>query len=229
MKYGRMRSGNEKHLVGVLAGLGVVIVGLVVVIVVVNTKRNDDIRDELEQGIEESYIRDDQKLTARVLGIKEEAKKILKAKPVDFDKFDELFDSGIEMALEMNRIDYVPVLTNDRYDLLMGAGYKKEALEALKKGDYDVLSEPDRYRLYEKIIELAKELGDDNILSEYSSKQENVAGAYWADYHAHEKSLNEDELRSEMDSADDELIEDDDGSDDEFDDESVNKDKEDNE
>ena len=222
---------NEKHLLVGLFCLLVIIVGLVMAIVVVNKNQDDnepteelvDETDELacyyddeeeEEGTCEDDIelnRSESEMVKAVEKIEKEEQAMADRGSVDVGKINHMYDDGIKKATELGRSDYVFVLVSARTDFLKENGLQKEALDALLKTDFDLFLDPDKYRLYSEIIEIADDLKETEISSRYRQLQKTVADEYWADYrgteeaakkYQEEQSINETEERNEINNED---------------------------
>ncbi|MBR2725977.1 hypothetical protein IKE87_01790 [Candidatus Saccharibacteria bacterium] len=183
---------NKKILICVLVGLGILIIGLVIgLIVTFNSKKSDgtiDTPDEMEAAMEI-----DKKITEEAVYAREEATKLLEQNPVDVNRINELYNNAISLALNNNRADYMAVLVYDRNELLTAKGLKKEALDALLSLDYSTLSEPNKYRTYTLIVDLARELGENDVLAEYEELQKSVSRAYHAEKNSTQRQNDKDE------------------------------------
>lgn len=113
-----------------------------------------------------------------------EVKKLLEKNPVDIDAINALYNGGIELAKKNDRPDYIISLNLERKDNLMSKGLTKEALDAMLTMNFGDYSEPDQYRLYSEVIELAEKVGDNEVVSKYKALRAKVEPAYLEDYEA---------------------------------------------
>ncbi len=113
-----------------------------------------------------------------------EVKKLLSENPVDVDQINRLYEGGIKLAESQNRPDIVLTLNRKRKDNFLSKGMTKEALDGMLTMKFDSYSGPDQYRLYSDVIELAKALGDERLVSEYETKRKAVEASYQDDYNA---------------------------------------------
>ena len=194
---------NNTLLIVVLSLLGLLISGLLIAIFFINkpkepidnteeeTVKYDEDGDIIE---EENYELEPKDLDAieinqKYQDINKEAQALLNTEPVDIKKINELYDSGIAFAVSKGRNDYIVSFYNSRNDALVAKGLKQEALDALLTVDINSLGQPDQYRYYTKVIELAQELNDNATATKYQELRAPTEEAYRADYEATENAI----------------------------------------
>ena len=194
---------NNTLLIITLSLLGLLISGLLIAIFFINkpkepidnteeeTVKYDEDGDIIE---EENYELEPKDLDAieinqKYQDINKEAQALLNTEPVDIKKINELYDSGIAFAVSKGRNDYIVSFYNSRNDALVAKGLKQEALDALLTVDINSLGQPDQYRYYTKIIELAQELNDNTTVTKYQELRAPTEEAFKADYEATENAV----------------------------------------
>lgn len=184
---------ENKGLVVLLGVLGIVIIGLVVGIVVVNMNGGDEIVTSKEDEDEISY----QEYTNYVEeydAVRAEAQRLLGENPVDVDAIIKLYSKYIDANLANDELDRASSYIYAENEDLLAGGFKQEALDAMLVIDYSVFDEPEQYRWYVKIIDLANELGESNIAKEYEPLAASTKAAYDANYAAAEAAAKEFDL-----------------------------------
>ena len=194
---------SNNLLIIILSLLGLIISGLLIAILFINkpikpvenpdeeTVKYDEDGDIIE---EEKYELEPKDLDAieinqKYQDINKQAQELLNSNPVDVKKINELYDSGIEFAISKGRNDYIISFYNSRNDALVAKGLKREALDALITVDVSSLDQPDQYRYYTAVIELAEELNDNATVSKYQELRAPTEEAYRADYEATEEAI----------------------------------------
>lgn len=195
---------EHRGLVWVLVGLVFVIVGLTVGIVVVMNRDGDgeeittqeietqeiaegcyydEYAGEIACDFDEKVLKEKQ-LIDEVYRINEGVQQSLDKESVDMDTINQLYAAGVAKAIELDRTDYVIVITNDVTGALLSKGLKRESLDILLSVDFSLFSEPNQYRFYDRIIELAKELNDSEVVAKYQTLRSQVEPEYMAEYEA---------------------------------------------
>lgn len=190
---------KNKHLAVILSILGCIIIILITAIVIVNINSSspqeepqiaeEDEEDEEEddelywEGMSEEEFNEAQ-LHELEMNLHSQTLEILGKNPSNVAEVNKLYDSAIAKALELGRSDYVISFIDQRKEDLLSFGLTREALDAMLTTNFSLFSEPDQYRLYTEVIELAEELNDKTVLSEYKALQKSVEAAYQADYEA---------------------------------------------
>lgn len=185
---------ENRVLVGVFCFLVLVIVGLAVGIKIATKNAKEIPAQENAEGCyfdeddnetvcesDEAVLREKQ-LVDESSRVEEAVWRLLDQEPVDVDAINKLYDDAVAKALELDRKDYIIVFANNRNRALLSKGLKREALDALLAIDFDLFLGPDQYRLYTKIIDLATELNDAEILNEYQALRAKVEEDYMVDY-----------------------------------------------
>ena len=194
---------SNKLLAIVLSCLGLLIIILTIAIVLVNQPREitDDKVEEIIKHDEDGDIIEEEQyelspealdaieINQRYQSINEEAQKLLNSDPVDIKKINELYDSGIAFAVSKGRNDYIVSFYNSRNKALVTKGLKREALDALLTVDVSTLGQPDQYRYYTSVIELATELNDHATVVKYQELRAPTEAAYMSDYNATEEAI----------------------------------------
>lgn len=187
---------NNKFLIIILSVLGLIVVALTVSIIVV--KLNPPVQEETSTENEEEEEEDyplywegmseeeftESQLHELELNLHDQTMELLSRQPADVSAVNKLYDSAIAKALEEDRTDYIISYIDQRTEDYLSFGLTRAALDAMLTTDFSIFSEPDQYRLYTKVIELAEELNDTAVLSEYKALQKSVEAAYQADYNA---------------------------------------------
>lgn len=185
---GGEKTSNNKVLVGILVVLGLVIVGLGAGIAIVNLNNNagqdEEVATTEEQKAYYDYVNDFDK-------VKEKAKELLSQSPVDATALVNLYDPYIEQCLADGAVDRASAYIQERNQNLISAGLKKEALDELTKIDYSVFNEPEQYRYYSMIVELAKELGESGVVAQYEPLMTKTKEAWDRNYAAAERAAAE--------------------------------------
>lgn len=198
---------NEKHLLIALLCLVVIIVGLVVAIVIINYNQSgNEIIEELDDtddGVSCYYdddddenvcednteqIRSENEMMKAIENIEKEEQTMVDRGSIDINRINRMYDDAIQDATVLQRNDYVFVLISSRTDFLKENGLQKDALDALLKTNFDLFLDPDKYRLYSEIIEIADSINDAETSSRYRQLLETVADEYWADYRGTEST-----------------------------------------
>lgn len=182
-KASEAKSGN-KGLVILLCVLAVVIVGLGVGISVVmlsNRESGGVVVENEDQVLEEEtayyeYADD----FAAVLA---EADELLRQNPVNVEAIKLLFREPIDRYLENG--DYTDIVRAATYvtaetQKMLSGGFEREALDELLRIDLSVFNKPEQYRQYMTVIDIAGNLGEDAIVSEYKILADGVRDDFMA-------------------------------------------------
>lgn len=185
---------NNKHLIIVLSILVCAIIALTTAIII--AKVNAPVQEEpvAEEEDEETYdlywegMSEDEYQEAQLAELEatlhDQTSQLLNQQPPDIDAVNKIYDSAIATALEQGRKDYIISFTDQRKDDFLAFGLTQAALDAMLTTDFSIFSEPDQYRLYTEVVELAEELNNSTVLEKYKALQKSVEAAYQADYNA---------------------------------------------
>ena len=179
---------NLLIILGALCSLAIVLAVLVIINFVKQPAEVASDEDWEETALYWDGMSDEEYAEAQMIEeferINTEAKKLLEKNPIDVDAINALYNGGIELAKKNNRPDYIISLNLERRDNFMSKGLTKEALDAMLTMNFNDYSEPDQYRLYSKVIELAESIGDNEVASKYKTLRTGVEQAYLEDYEA---------------------------------------------
>ena len=182
---------SNKILIGVLAGLLLVIVGLTVGVVAIHLNKNKDVEiadnNEEEIDLEEDELFDGETMedAKRKMAQDKEWKgirqdidnrvaELMNSDTVDVDAVNKIYNDGIKKANEFNRHDYVVDLIVSRTSNFKSKGLMQEALDALFTIDPEIFDNVEKYYYYTNIIDIAKELNDQRLISEYTAKRSEI-------------------------------------------------------
>lgn len=170
---------RKLSLIIVLVSLCVVIIALVVgIIALVNNANRTNEKNSALAEFEEKWEEGSEDLNDRLMSANIEAQTLASQEPIDVTKINELYDAVFTQAFLRDRKDYMLPIIKAENDLLLAHGLKQEALQVLRSINYEILAEPDQYRVYAMIIELAGELGDTEMVTQYQDLQKGVEEAY---------------------------------------------------
>jgi len=189
----KQTAGGGRGLWIVLGILCVVIVGLIVGIVVVslNSGRSQDTQvTENSEEMSEEQI-EAQNYKDSFDKVRAEAKKLLAENPVDPTKIISLYSPYIEKSLADKMVDRASAYIRAEQDDLLTAGYKQAALDELLKLDFSVFNEPEQYKYYLEITELAKDLNRSDVVAKYEPLVAQTKEAYDRNYAAAERAAAE--------------------------------------
>ena len=102
-----------------------------------------------------------------VASVRNEAKKYLEQTPVDFDAIHGLYSELEEKYKKSDDLSFVVSLMFDERNLFLEYEKKEEALRGLTLNDYSIFAEWDQHDYYGKILDLANELGNEDVVMEY--------------------------------------------------------------
>ena len=181
---------NNKIMVIILSCLGVLAIGLAVGLIVVNvTSRNEEKAVANSERETDDWVELDTEITRGLVDARSQINTIDEKDSSYASKISELYDPLIKMAVDNARLDYMITMVVEKSTILESKGYKREALDALASQDYSSLSGPDRYRMYDRMVKLADELGEVETANQYRELQKAVESEYWADYNATEEAV----------------------------------------
>lgn len=158
--------------------LGVVILVIANVVVFLNSKNevaNED--DNIDFAME--YVSEEGK--AGVVKHREINAKVdeLRNNPsTTASDITKLYQPTIDEYINDKDIQHVYLYVMEQKDVLVSFGYKQEALDELEKVDFDLFDASDRFRLYSAVIDLASELGKNDVLAKYESLRDGVKDEY---------------------------------------------------
>lgn len=186
------KNNKKQRLLWILTGLCVLIIILVVAIVVAINRSNGgqvESGEETESSgiteepeVSEEEIQKEKQLMDLLDSVNMRAQGLVNVLPVDVAAINKLYDDAIEKCMSLDRKDYAINFFNDRRDVFLSKGMKREALDSMLSFDFDPFSDPDKYRLYTKIIDIAEDVGDSKVASEYEQLRSTVEEAYREDY-----------------------------------------------
>lgn len=177
---------NNRGLIALLCVLVVVIVGLVTGIIIVE---NNNTAEENSQNEEDEVVYFDTNMDGEGLvaygeyleyydEVRAKAKELMEIDPVDIEAVRSLYNEAIaKYAAENGYSEVQAFVLAEKEDLLSG-GFKREALDALAVVDYSYFPEPAQHRIYNEIIDLAKELGDAVVVAKYEPLAEATKEAF---------------------------------------------------
>lgn len=178
---------NNKWLVVVLCALVVLIVGLVIGIIIVNNNRVAE--ESSQNSTSDDVIYFDTNMDGDELAAFEEymdyynetrakVKDLMNADPVDVGAVMKLYSEAITKYSVSDGYSEVQAFVLAEQEDLLSGGFKKEALDALISVDYGYFPEPAQHRIYNDIIDLAKELGDEAVVAKYEPLAEATREAF---------------------------------------------------
>lgn len=181
---------GNKGLMGVFCGLVLLIIVLVVGIVVFRMNNGGGVgEDELEiteeDLIEGETMEDARKristgaeLEKNKNEIEEKVGELLEADEVDVDAVNELYNEGIEKAIQLDRKDYAVELILSRNEAFLSKNMKREALDAMIAVDVEMFDNVEKYYYYSEIIELAEKLNDKELVAHYTDERKAIEADY---------------------------------------------------
>ncbi len=181
---------GNKGLMGVFCGLVLLIIVLVVGIVVFRMNNGGGVGgDELEiteeDLIEGETMEDARKristgaeLEKNKNEIEEKVGELLEADEVDVDAVNELYNNGIERAIQLDRKDYAVKLVLSRNEAFLSKNMKREALDAMIAVDVEMFDNVEKYYYYSEIIELAEKLNDKELVAHYTDERKAIEADY---------------------------------------------------
>ena len=179
---------KNRNLVVVLIGLSIVAVVLLVAIVFVVLKNNNggggneaELVVTEEDLIEGETMEDakqrmlvDAEMEKNKKEIEGKVEKLLEASEVDVDAINDLYNDGIDKAIQAGRKDYVVDLVLSRNDAFLTRNLKREALDAMLAVDAGMFDNIEKYYYYTEIIELAEKLGDEELVAHYKKERKAI-------------------------------------------------------
>lgn len=181
---------NKKTMIIIASCLCVLAVGLIISLIVVriNSQNEEETITNSERETDD-WVELDTEITRGLVDARSQINAIDEKDSSYASKISELYDPLIKMAVDNARLDYMITMVVEKSTILESKGYKREALEALASQDYSSLSGPDRYRMYNRMVKLADELGEVETANQYRELQKAVESEYWADYNATEEAV----------------------------------------
>lgn len=178
---------NNKWLVVVLCALVVLIVGLVIGIITVNNNRAAEEDDQNSVGDDVIYF--DTNMDGEELAeyneymdyyneVRARVREIMNADSVDVGAVMKLYTEAITKYAARNGFSEVQAFVQAEKEDLLDGGFKREALDAMISVDYSYFPEPAQHRIYNDIIDLAKELGDAAVVAKYEPLAEATKEAF---------------------------------------------------
>lgn len=162
---------DHKGLLSILAVLVVAIIGLTAGIIIINNTNTPPTEDIPESTV---FIRDYDAIEA-------EAKALLVDGKANVGRVIEIYKEVInDSSKRKDNPSYVSRFILSKSKILSEAGYKREALDELIDENIDDLNLDNKEiaEIYGVIIELARELGDENTVNEYKEKHNiNLGGS----------------------------------------------------
>lgn len=182
---------NSRVLVGILCGLTLLIVILTVGVVVIKVNNGDGrIGEEELEVTEEDLIEGETMEDARKRistgaeleknknEIEKKVSELLEADDVDVDAVNELYNDGIEKAIQLDRKDYAVELILSRKEAFLSKNMKREALDAMIAVDVEMFDNVEKYYYYSEIIELAEEINDKELVAHYTDERKAIEADY---------------------------------------------------
>lgn len=174
MKEGKAKVENKGLLV-LLCVLVAAIVGLGIGIgvVVLNSKEEVVVNDEPVGGdgivstATLEQIETHEAFKQEYDAVLAETQRLLGEEPVDTVAIRELYAKAMSGYMSAATYGNVQDLMIAEYDSLVSGGFKEEALDALVQVDFSIFPESVQNRWYNRIVDLARELGDDELVAEY--------------------------------------------------------------
>ena len=179
---------KNKHLIIALSILGCIILALVISIIIIRI--NDPTQPEgpiAEEEIEDdSWMTEEDKQYFSYLDDFEEAKtkvqELLNQDPIDTNAIDEIYNRCFNYYIEKGEPDRSSSFLRAWVNDYLAKDMKEAALNALTTANIEALAPADQYRRYTKLLELAQELGRDDLISKYTPLQAATKEAYDLDY-----------------------------------------------
>lgn len=157
-------------IVGLGIGIGVVVLNSKEEVVVVEDEPTE------EQILEANYVAYvDEYNAARA-----EAKSLLEQDPVDVNAIIRLYSDLAEQSFANGETDRGSSYVRAEYDDLLAGGFKQEALDVVTALDLDIFNEPEQHMWCMRIIALAEELGNSEVVSRYQPLLAATEAAYEA-------------------------------------------------
>ena len=199
-KVGLKEKFRDNKLIVVLIILITMIVGLTIWIVVVRV--NSGQQTSYESEVEEEEDDDDEMIEIALMEgetledakrrmaedeewertrdeIKARATELLDKNPPDVDGFRKVFDEGYRKAEELGRSRSIDDLVYLEYEMLTSKNLRREALDSLVRVNLDTIVDcVYKYNIITMTIELAKEYGDNAILTKYNKLREEAEPCY---------------------------------------------------
>lgn len=174
MEEGKAKFEN-KSLVILLCVLIVAIVGLGIGIgvVMLNSKEEVAVEDKSteEEGIVSTatleQIETYEAFRQEYDAVLAETQRLLSENPVDTVAIRELYTEAMSGYMNAATYGNVQDLMIAEYDSLISGGFKEEALDALVSVDFSIFPESVQNRWYNKIVDLAQELGNVDLVAKY--------------------------------------------------------------
>ncbi len=113
--------------------------------------------------------------------------------PSDITK---LYQPVIDEYINSKDIQHVYMYIMEQKDVLVSFDFKQEALDELEKVDFNMFDASDRYRLYSAVIDLASELGKNDVLAKYESLKAGVKDEYERSFAGSEGAAKEYEAKT---------------------------------
>lgn len=176
---------NNRGLLVLLCVLGVAIVGLTAGIILMGGKKTEEETEvsESQQSYEE-YVAYVDEFDAVI----NKTQILLEQEPVDIQAIIKMYDECIKKRLDAGEYDRASAFMRAEFGALTSSGFKEEALDVFTKIDFTVFDEPEQYRWYDRIITIAKELSDDDVVKKYepllektrAANEASLEGTRWA-------------------------------------------------
>jgi hypothetical protein len=125
----------------------------------------EDAKERLRQDKQWDKIKGD---------IKDKVEKLLNNDPVDVAAINKVYNEGMAKANEYGRHDYVVEIIELRNNSFLSKNLNQEALDALLTVDPEIFDNVEKYYYYTKIINVANELGNQELMNKYTAKRAEV-------------------------------------------------------
>ncbi|MBR2994610.1 hypothetical protein IKF32_01700 [Candidatus Saccharibacteria bacterium] len=193
---GQKNTSNNVGLITVLVILVLVIVGLVVGIVLVKNNtgggeepQEEEVWTDSTEMTEEEKMKHDQ-FIATYNEIAKKAEELYSHESVSAEEIMNLYTPTIKAYLDKGDFADAQTFILLRNENLIDRNYKKEALDALTSIDYSIFPEVMQNRYYNRIIKLASELNETDVVNKYqvladktkaAAEEASKASAEWAE------------------------------------------------
>lgn len=146
----------------------------------------DAAQEEMDQW-DEKY----QSFENDMMHIRNEAKEYLETNPVDFDAIHRIYSEYEEKYKGSGDLSFVGRLMFDERNLFLESEKKEEALRGLTLNDYSVFPEWEQHDYYNAILDLARELGDEEIIVKYQPLFDTTQAAWDENMNKIENAISE--------------------------------------
>lgn len=164
---------NNRNLLIILLALSTIAIVLAAFVIFQAIPKNDQSKPQEvakeQPSTEEKNQQEAEDFNKEYQNFEEQANALLAQNHVEAEDIIALYTQQINKMEKEEKHDKITTFIREEAEALVSKGYKKEALNELIKYEYDQYDLLPRFIIYNKIIELATELGEPEIVEKYEA------------------------------------------------------------